>query len=48
MKGFVGMADNDWFAFLFTAATLPETPRQSTTKTVDKNNGGQVLQKDGG
>jgi hypothetical protein len=24
MKGFVGVTDNDWFVFLFTAATFTE------------------------
>jgi len=40
MHGFVGVTDNDWFAFLSQQPLLPKTPRQSATKTADKNNGG--------
>jgi len=32
MKGFVGITDNEWFAFLFQQLLLPKTARQ--------NNGG--------
>jgi len=27
MKGFVGVTDNDWFAFLSQQLLLPKTPR---------------------
>ncbi|HUT72485.1 MAG TPA: hypothetical protein VMW89_17585 [Desulfatiglandales bacterium] len=41
MKGFVGITDNEWFAFLFTAAIfLPKIARQSAIKTADKKDGG--------
>ena len=35
MKGFVGVTDNDWFAFLSQQLLLPKTPRHT--------DGGQAL-----
>jgi len=39
MKGFVGVTDNDWFAFLSQQLLLP--------KTVSQKHGGQALSQNG-
>ena len=43
MKGFVGVTDNDWFAFLFTEATFTENSPPIRQKKADKEDGGQAL-----
>jgi hypothetical protein len=56
MKGFVGVTDNDWFAFLSQhqgtdevnfwqpSADVSFRARHSATKMADKKNGGQARQ----
>jgi len=38
MKGFVGVTDNEWFAFLSQQLLLPKIARHSATQLADKNN----------
>jgi hypothetical protein len=45
MKGFVGVTDNDWFAFLSQQPGIDEV--NFLPKTVRHKNGGQALGKNG-
>jgi hypothetical protein len=40
MKGFVGVTDNEWFAFLSQQLLLPKTARHPAIKTTGKKDSG--------
>ena len=48
MKGFAGVTDNDWFAFLSQQLLLPKKARPKDGGETLQKDGGQARHKDGG